>query len=129
MTESIKLIEIFTTTPEEIYNAWLDSTKHSNMTGGQAECSITIGDQFTAWDGYISGKNIHLILNEEIIQTWRTSEFDSKDEDSKLVIKLKEVKEGTELTLLHSNIPKGQTQYKEGWEEHYFTPMKNYFNH
>ena len=49
------------------------------------------------------------------------------DEDSKLIIELKKVKEGTQLTLIQTNIPEGQTQYKEGWEEHYFEPMNAYF--
>jgi len=48
-------------------------------------------------------------------------------EDSKIIIRLKESENGTELILNHSNIPEGQTQYKKGWLEHYFTPMENYF--
>ena len=97
------------------------------MTGGEAECGKNIGDTFTAWDRYIDGENLELKENEEIIQSWRTSEFDKNDEDSRLIIRLKEIKNGTELILIHSNIPEGQTQYKQGWEDHYFTPMKNYF--
>ena len=127
MKETIELIKIFNAPPETIYNAWLDSTKHSSMTGGEAECGNKIGDEFSTWDGYIYGKNIELTVNEEIIQSWRTTEFKENDEDSKLIIKLKKVKEGTQLTLIQTNIPEGQTQYKEGWEEHYFEPMNAYF--
>ena len=127
MKESIELKEIFKARPSEIYTAWLDSIQHSKMTGGQAECSNKIGGTFTAWDGYIEGKNIDLSENKEIIQSWRTSEFDENDADSKLIIRLKEVNGGTELTLLHSNFPAGQNHYEKGWIEHYFTPMKNYF--
>jgi len=127
MKESIELRQVFKVKPFEIYDAWLDSIQHSKMTGGLAKCSNKIGGTFTAWDGYIQGVNIDLKPNEEIIQTWRTSEFDENDEDSKLVIRLKELENGTELALLHSNIPEGQTQYSLGWLEHYFTPMENYF--
>ena len=127
MKETIELIEIFNTTPDAIYDAWLDSTKHSIMTGGEAECGNNIGDEFSAWDQYISGTNTNLTINEEIIQNWRTTEFKENDEDSKLIIKLKKIKEGTQLTLIHTNIPEGQTQYKKGWEEHYFSPMREYF--
>ena len=127
MKEEIQLIKILFATPKTIYNAWLDSTEHSKMTGGEAKCGNKAGDDFTTWDGYISGNNISLTENEEIVQNWRTSEFDVRDEDSKLVINLKGVKEGTELTLVHSNIPEGQTQYKKGWEDHYFIPMCKYF--
>ena len=85
------------------------------------------GNSFTAWDGYIWGKNIELKPNKEIVQSWRTSQFNENDEDSNLKIQLRELKNGTELTLVHSNIPEGETHYKEGWIEHYFEPMKNYF--
>ena len=127
MPESIVLKEEFAVAPYVLFNAWLDSKEHSEMTGGQAECSNMVGESFTAWDGYISGKNISLSLNKEIIQTWRTTEFADSDEDSKLVIQLSATENGTELTLLHTNIPDGQTQYEQGWIDHYFTPMKAYF--
>jgi activator of HSP90 ATPase len=128
MKESLELRHNFKVKPSEIYKAWLDSTQHSKMTGGLAKCSNEIGGNFTAWDGYIEGKNIGLKPNREIIQSWRTSEFDRNDEDSKILIRLKEIENGTELTLIHNNIPEGQTQYRKGWVEHYFTPMENYFD-
>ncbi len=127
MKESLELRHIFKVKPSDIYDAWLDSTQHSKMTGGLAICSHEIGGNFTAWDGYIEGKNIDLKPNKEIIQSWRTSEFDKTDEDSKLIIRLKEIENGTELTLMHNNIPEGQTQYRKGWVEHYFAPMESYF--
>lgn len=128
MKESLVLRHNFKVKPSDIYDAWLDSTQHSKMTGGLAKCSNEIGGNFTTWDGYIEGKNIDLKTNREIIQSWRTSEFDKNDEDSKLLIRLKEIENGTELTLIHNNIPEGQTQYRKGWVEHYFTPMENYFD-
>jgi len=127
MKESLELRHNFEVKPSVIYTAWLDSVQHTKMTGGLAECSDKIGGTFTSWDGYIEGKNIELKANAEIIQSWRTSEFGENDEDSKLIIRLKESENGTELILNHSNIPEGQTQYKKGWLEHYFTPMENYF--
>jgi len=127
MKQSLELKEIFSVDPSEIYEAWLDSDLHTKMTGGLALCSKNIGDSFTTWDGYIEGKNIELEINKKIIQSWRTSEFDKNDEDSRLIIRLNELKNGTELIIEHSNIPEGQTQYKQGWKDHYFTPMKSYF--
>jgi activator of HSP90 ATPase len=129
MKESFVLKKIFETMPSILYKAWLDSDLHSEMTGGAAECSSVVGDSHSAWDGYISGKNVELIKNKKIIQTWRTSEFAKKDEDSILTLELNEISAGkTELILTHTNIPKGQTQYKKGWLEHYFNPMEDYFS-
>ena len=97
------------------------------MTGGEAKCSNKVGGFFTAWDGYISGKNVELVENKKIVQTWRTTEFEDNDEDSILTIEMNKVPEGTELILSHSNIPQGQTQYEQGWVDHYFKPMKVFF--
>ena len=127
MKESLELVHHFNVPPSVIYRAWLDSAEHTNMTGGQANCSAHIGDSFTAWDDYIEGKNIQLIDNQEIVQSWRTIEFEEDEEDSLLTIRLKETKSGTELTLIHTNIPEGQTQYESGWVDNYFTPMSEYF--
>ncbi len=97
------------------------------MTGGEATGSLEVGEGFTAWDGYISGRNIALIPNETIVQAWRTTEFDEQDQDSKLEIRLKQMNNGCEITLIHTEIPPGQPDYEKGWEEHYFQPMREYF--
>ena len=128
MKESFEINMTFkNVSPSEIYDAWLDSEKHSEMTGGEAICSSEVGEIFTTWDGYISGKNLALTPNQEIIQSWRTTEFEDDDEDSKIVVSLKKIANDTELKLIHTHIPKGETQYKQGWEDFYFIPMKNYF--
>ena len=128
MKKSIQLKETFPVKPEQIYNAWLNSEQHSSMTGGKAVCSDEINADFSAWDGYISGKNIELSANEKIIQSWRTSEFNDEDDDSVLEIYLTSADGGCEITLVHSQIPDGQPDYEQGWRDHYFAPMKDCFS-
>lgn len=128
MKESVRLKEFFKVEPSVIYHAWLNGKEHSKMTGGEAVSTDKVGEEFTAWDGYISGRNVELVENEKIVQSWRSSEFDDSDEDSELTILLSERKDGTELTLIHTNIPEGQTQYEQGWIDNYFVPMKEYFS-
>jgi activator of HSP90 ATPase len=127
MKQSIELKELFTATPEQIYKAWLDSEKHTAMTGGKAICSNEINDTFSTWDGYISGKNVSFIENKEIIQEWRTTEFKETDNNSELILKFQDTEKGCQLTLIHNNIPEGQSDYEKGWINHYFEPMKAYF--
>jgi activator of HSP90 ATPase len=112
---------------EEIYKAWLSSAGHTDMTGGAANTSDKIGDKFTAWDGYIEGENIELEPYKRILQSWRTSQFEEHEEDSKIELILKDVNGKTELTLNHTNVPETGEHYKKGWENHYFKPMKEYF--
>ena len=125
--DNFELKETFPVQPEVIYNAWLNSESHSNMTGGVAICSNVINGSFTAWDGYISGFNKLLVKNEKIVQSWRTSEFQEADEYSELIIELTKTNKGCLLTLKHLNIPEGQSNYKQGWIDHYFDPMKKFF--
>jgi len=98
------------------------------MTGGKAKQSAKIGAAVMAWDGYISGKNLKLTPGRRIVQSWRTTRFTDKDKDSKITVTLRPVKGGTQLTLVHSDVPDGHTSYeKGGWQSHYFEPMKKYF--
>ena len=125
--ESVHHRILLAASPEDIYDAWLDSDKHSAMTGGEAECSKETGEKFSAWDGYISGTNLELEPGRRILQSWRTSEFDDADEDSFLELIFRPSGNGTELTLNHTNIPEGQTQYEQGWVDSYFEPMRHFF--
>ncbi len=113
---------------KEIYSAWISGEGHTNMTGGMATNSGEIGGNFTAWDGYIEGKNLSLEPYTRIVQSWRTSQFDLGEPDSQIEVILNEVDGQTELTLIHSNIPESGEHYRQGWDEHYFQPMKDYFS-
>ncbi len=118
---------ILDATPDQIYKSWLDSELHTKMTGGEANCSDEMGGFFTTWNGYIEGVNIALIPNEKIIQSWRTTEFSDDEEDSQIEINFETVPEGTKITLTHTNLPVHGEQYQQGWKNHYFTPMREYF--
>lgn len=62
-------------TPQKIYNAWLNGREHTRFTGGKASASAKVNGKFTAWDGYISDKNLELANGKKIVQAWRTTEF------------------------------------------------------
>jgi activator of HSP90 ATPase len=127
-TESIIMNEEFPVSGKQIYDAWLNSKKHSEFTGAKATINNKIGSKFTAWDNYIEGKNKQLTDGKLILQSWRTTEFPESAEDSLLEIKLEDSPTGCKLTLTHSNIPEGQSEsYKQGWIDFYFVPLKEYF--
>jgi len=111
--------------PPQVYDAWLDSERPPRIAGG--EVSADVGGEFTAGNGYISGKNLGLETGKRILQSWRTQNSEALDAASELEIILEAVLEGTKLTLKHTNIPDAGAGYKDGWVEHYFEPMKTYF--
>jgi uncharacterized protein YndB with AHSA1/START domain len=151
--------------PKQVYDAWLSSKGHTQMTEAGAKVSARVGGSFTAWDGYsifgiavgrkhtlkwlfpqekatfnalrnstcipkmlfISGKNLKLKPSKQIVQSWHTTEFASADLDSQIEVLLVKSRGGTKLALHHTNIPAGQSDYRSGWRECYFEPMKKYF--
>ncbi len=126
--ERFSLTTIIPASPLAVFDAWLDSDEHSAMTQSPATASTEIAGIFTAHDGYINGINLELESGKRILQTWRTSQFDDTDPDSSLEIILEDVAEGTRLTLIQWNVPADQAEgYISGWEDFYFTPMREYF--
>ncbi len=127
MSETIELSRLIPARPERVFNAWLDASEHSLMTGGET-ATVNEDGSYTAYDGYISGRTLESKPHERIIQTWRSTEFPEGAPDSRLEVVLEPDGEGTKLTLKHTDIPDGQGEsYRQGWEEHYFEPMTQYF--
>ncbi len=119
--------DTITATPAEIFGAWLSSDGHTEMTGGEANCSDEVGAEFDAWDGYISGKNLEVEPTSRFVQSWRTTQFDDSEPDSQIEVLLEEVEGGTKVTLHHTSVPDDGDHYRPGWQDHYFNPMKEYF--
>jgi len=127
MTIEFTVSTIIKVNPHHVYSAWMSSTGHTRMTGSPAVITDAIGTEFTAWDGYIRGRNLELVEDRKIVQSWRSMEFSPDEEDSILEVTLEPVGENTRLTLHHYNLPPHGAQYEKGWEESYFQPMKEYF--
>lgn len=74
-TKTIKQTQLIPAKPEEVYDAFINAQKHSAFTGSKATCDPRVGGKFTAWDGYISGKNLKLDEGKRIVQEWKTTEW------------------------------------------------------
>jgi activator of HSP90 ATPase len=128
MDNKFTLTSTFNAGTETLYNAWLSTQGHTLMTGSPARVDGRENGEFTAWDGYIWGAFLELEENKRIVQSWRTSEFPEGAEDSRVEVLLEEAEGKTKLTLIHTNIPESQTEsYRQGWEDFYFKPMREYF--
>src|SRR5262249_26520669 len=114
---------------QDIYDAWLSSSGHEKITGGQkAQISAQEGAAFTVWNGYITGRNLKLEPGRRIVQSWRTTKFTDTDPDSQIEVLLQPAAGGTTVTVRHSNVPDGHTSYRDGgWQRSYFEPMKQHF--
>ncbi len=126
--ESIRMSAVIPGSAADIYAAWLDGDRHAEFTGGAASVEARVGGRHTAWDGYIAGEILVLEPGRRIVQSWRSLDFPLGSVDSRLEVVLAPAPNGTEITLIHSEIPEGQSgDYEEGWLEYYFKPMQQYF--
>jgi activator of HSP90 ATPase len=127
-TETIRQKVLVPATPGEVYEAFIDAKKHSKFTGSKATCDPKVGGQFTAWDGYISGKNLELEQGKKIVQEWLTTEWPEGQPPSRLELTFKKAKAGTEIFMVHSDVPTEQaSDVAQGWIDFYWEPLKKYF--
>lgn len=106
----------------------MDAKKHSAFTGAKATGEVKVGGEFSAWDGYITGRNLELEKGKHIVQEWITSEWPEGYPPSRVEFTFRKVKGGTELTMVHSKVPEEQAdEYRQGWIDNYWDPLKEYF--
>jgi activator of HSP90 ATPase len=114
--------------PKQVYDAYVDPKKHSEFTDSKATGKPVVGGKFTAWDGYIFGKFLELEVGKRVVQEWSSTDFSKGYPPSKLELTFSEVPKGTEIMMVHSNVPKEQAdETLEGWTEFYWDPLKKYF--
>ena len=115
--------------PDAVYDAFVNPRKHAAFTESPATGSGKVGGKFTAWDGYITGVNRELTKGKKIVQDWRTTQFPAGAPDSRVEFSFKAVKGGTEVRMVHSNVPAEQADsYRQGWIDFYWNPLKAYFS-
>lgn len=120
--------EVFKNTKRKsLYKLYMDEKLHSFITDGPVEIADKAGAPFKAFGGYISGKNLLLIKNQLIVQSWRGSDWDAKDSDSLFMISLEQDGNDAVLNMIHSNVPdKMEESLSKGWHEHYWNTWKQY---
>lgn len=115
------------TTPGDLYSLYTDGKKHSIATGAPAEISPTEGTGFSAHSGYITGKNLKLVKDRLIVQTWRAQSWAKEDIDSTFIIYLEPQGANTLLHAVHANVPdKEMEDLDAGWKKMYWEPWKLY---
>jgi len=124
MPKTIRQSVTLKVSPRAVYDALMDSQKHSRFTRAKAVISRRVGGSFSAYDGYALGKNLELVPGKKIVQTWRASDW-PRGQVSKVTFSLRKTNAGTQLTFTQTGIPNNQVaSIKKGWIEFYWKPMK-----
>ncbi len=127
-TKAIKQTELIPAKPVDVYEALMDAKRHTEFTGSKATSDPRVGGEFTAWDGYIFGKNLNLENGKRIVQEWKTTEWPADYPPSIVEFTFKQTKNSTKLTMVHQNVPAEQaSSYRQGWIDFYWKPLKKYF--
>jgi activator of HSP90 ATPase len=126
MSRLIKQTVTFKASPHEVYEALMDSKKHAAFSNSEAKISREVGGEYMAYDGYITGKNIELVPDKKIVQSWRASDWE-EDYFSTINFELTPVPEGTRLDFTHADVPSGtEDEFTQGWIDNYWEPMRKY---
>ena len=114
----------------DLYSMYLDSRQHTKMTGNmQAKISGKEGVGFSAHGGYCWGKNLQLVKDKLIVQSWRAADWNNNDIDSTFILSFEQKKNDALLTMVHANVPDNQAaNLKGGWNDFYWKPWKKYLS-
>src|SRR5215468_10201771 len=69
--KSIDQTVTFDASPEQVFEALMDSKQHAAFTGAPARVSREVGGPVSCHDGFISAVNVDLEKNTRIVQAWR----------------------------------------------------------
>ena len=123
-TKTINQTVTLKASAHDVYEALMDSEKHSTFTGSECSISRKVGGKFSAYDGYIEGVNLELVPDEKIVQSWRASKW-SEGHFSRATFSLNEAGKATHPTFTQTEVPEEfYDDVSQGWYDYYWTPMK-----
>jgi activator of HSP90 ATPase len=115
------------TSPKSIYDLYMDAKKHAASTGWPTKISNKEGSKFITGGDYITGKNLVLMKNAMIVQTWRAKDWSKSDADSIFIITIEQKGKDAILNMIHANVPdKHASNLAKGWTSYYWNKWKAY---
>jgi len=110
----------------DVFELLMDSKKHSAFSGEKAVISRKVGGKYSAYGNYSSGKNVEIVADKKIVQTWRASDWPSKA-ISTITFEFSKAGKNTKLKFTQEDVPEYQyDDIKQGWIDFYWTPMKKF---
>ena len=135
-SEAIHQEPVFTASRKRVYDALTDAKQFDkviqlsgvmqamHLPDRPAEISREEGGVFKLFGGYITGRHVELVLNERIVQAWRTGGWDP-GVYSIAKFELVELGSGTKIIFDHTGFPRGEAEVlASGWKAHYWEPLE-----
>ena len=112
---------------DRLFDMYLDAAEHAAFTGLPVTRQPHAGGAFSAFDGMLSGKILHIEPKTLIVQTWRSGNWPFTATDSVLTLSFCPAQDGARIELVHVNVPEEDfAGVSQGWEKYYWTPWHNY---
>src|SRR5262245_17929360 len=109
--------------PERVWAALTESALQAKWTGSPAMYDARIGGTYNLWDNYVTGEIIEYDPPKKLVQTWKPADWTI--EDSVVTFKLKTVRGGTQIELVHKNVqPEDYAGTSAGWKTFYIGAIK-----
>ncbi len=127
MTKTIRQSVSFRSPPHAVFEALLDSRRHSDFTGDKARISRKVGGTFSTFGGYATRKNLKIEREKVLAQSWRTTDFEDEEPDSTITFRFSKEGKGTRLSFVQSGVPdRLAADLAQGWKDFYWAPLKAY---
>jgi activator of HSP90 ATPase len=112
--------------PTALYSMYLDAGQHAAFTGGgTASITPVPGTAWSAFDGRIHGRILALTPSRQIVQSWRSFEWQEDEPDSVLILTFWPVGSGSRLDLAHVDVPaRLHDTLLSGWPTRYWEPWR-----
>jgi predicted enzyme related to lactoylglutathione lyase/uncharacterized protein YndB with AHSA1/START domain len=115
---------VFDAPASKLYQALVDATVFTKLTGAPATGTPSEGATFTAFGGHVTGRNIELVDGKRVVQVWRAktwpeglysiARFELRAEGSK-----------TRLVFDHDGFPADMLDHlSAGWQANYWNALK-----
>jgi activator of HSP90 ATPase len=115
-------------TPSQLFAQYLDAGAHAAFTGGgRATISPAVGTEWSAFDGRIWGRLLALTPGRQIVQSWRSFEWEETEPDAVLVLGFTATNAGARVDLVQVGVPERlYDTLVSGWPVRYWQPWRAY---
>lgn len=109
---------------EKVWDALTNKESIMQWTGADAEMAASEDFDFNMWDGDVWGRNIRVVKNELLEQSWYGGDW---PKPSHVVIQLDGKHGKTTVQLTHTDVPGDvEADFDAGWDTEYFGPIEQF---
>jgi activator of HSP90 ATPase len=113
--------------PAEVYAVLADADALSALSGMSGVPGRSAGEEFSAFDGNVTGRQIELVPGQRLVQAWRFPQF-APGTYSMVSFTLTAEAGGTRLVIEQHGEPDDWHDHIDAnWPTFYLTPLENHF--